>query len=155
MVQINKITWYEVDIQHPHSMNYQVTHLITPMKCLKYSCLLAKSPLDKNIYNHILRVAIYQFNKVFFNLISYQMILNLDMLYMNMKDLVLWKKIYILNVIAYDNGFHLWNTNNLKKWWKPHCLPCCFWSYHILSFCWWHNNRGLLLIIPIDNTISQ
>ncbi len=51
--------------------------------------LVTRKFFSQNIYNHILHVAIHQFNKVFLNLLSQQMMMNFNMFYPSMKDWVL------------------------------------------------------------------
>jgi hypothetical protein len=54
--------------------------------------LVNKKSLGQNIYNHILCVAIDQLIKVFFNLLSHQMMMNFDFFYVSLKDWVLQDK---------------------------------------------------------------
>jgi hypothetical protein len=51
--------------------------------------LINRKSFGQNIYNHILHVTIHQLDKAFFNLLSHQMMMNLDMFCVSMKDYIL------------------------------------------------------------------
>jgi hypothetical protein len=69
-------------------MNYQVTHLTTLIKCLKYSYLLTKSPLIKISTNIFFVLQYTNLIKFFNQFLCTKMIMNFNMLCANMKDWV-------------------------------------------------------------------
>jgi hypothetical protein len=127
-------------------------HLITP---IQYSCLSIESALVKIFANHILCVAIHQLNKTFFNLLSHQLLMNLDMLNVSNERLCSLIKIYNFDC------HHIWQWVSIvkhqcsQKVMKATLLALLLVKLTYIQLLLNIAIKVLFLVIPTNSTISQ